>query len=142
VKRSLARFSMAAAITAAIALSACGGPMRPDELAGSVDTLTSAAAEGAVVARDVARDRTKTTFARVRARELGETVDHEAEKLSDATPQERIADEKTAAVKLATAISEVLGDIQTSPADRAAAAEAGRKLDDLSKRAQELSKSL
>jgi hypothetical protein len=142
VKRVLAGSWMAAAIAAAIALSACGDPMRPEELARSVDTLASAAAEGALIARDVARDRTKTTFARVRARELGETVDHEAEKLSDATPQERIADEKTAAVKLATAISEVLGEIQTSPADRAAAAEAGRKLDDLSKRAQELSKSL
>ena len=133
---------MAAAIAAAIALSACGGPMRPEELARSVDTLASAAAEGALVARDVARDRTKTTFARVRARELGETVDHEAEKLSDATPQEQIADEKATAVKLATAISEVLGDIQTSPADRDAAREAGGKLDDLNRRAEELSKSL
>jgi hypothetical protein len=133
---------MAAAIAAAIALSACGGPMRPEELARSVDTLASAASEGALIARDIARDRTKTTFARVRARELGETVDHEAEKLSDATPQQQIADEKAAAVNLATAISEALGDIQTSPADRDAAREAAGKLDDLNRRAEELSKGL
>jgi hypothetical protein len=116
--------------------------MRPEELARSVDTLTSAAAEGALVARDAARDRTKTTFVRARARELGESVDHEAEKLSDATPREGIADKKTAAVNLAKAISEALGEIQISPDDHDAAREAGGKLDHLSKRAEKLSKSL
>ena len=116
--------------------------MQPEELARSVDTLSSSAAEGGLLARDVARDRTKTTFARVRARELGEVVDHEAEKLSDATPQQGIGGEKLAAVQLAEAISQVLGKIQISPADRDVAREAERKLDDLSKRGQALSKSL
>jgi hypothetical protein len=116
--------------------------MRPEELARSVDTLASAAAEGGLIAADVARHRTKRTFVRVRTRELGETVDHEVEKLSDAKAREGIADEKLAAVELAERISELLGQIQASPDNGDVAAEAKRKLDDLSRRAGELSKSL
>jgi hypothetical protein len=125
-----------------LSLSACGGPMRPEELARSVDTLSSSAAEGALIARDVARDRTKDTFARARSRELGETVDHEAEKLSDATPREEIADEKTEAVSLAKDISDSLGDVRVSLGNSEAARKAAEELDDQSKRAQELAKGL
>jgi hypothetical protein len=101
---------LAAAFAAAVvfSLSGCGGPMQPEELGRSVDTLSSSASEGALIARDLARNRTKNTFARVRMRELGETVDHEAEKLSDATP----------------------------------AVQAAADLDDLSKRAEDLSNGL
>jgi hypothetical protein len=134
--------AVVAAVAVASALGACGGPMQPEELARSIDTLTSSAAEGRLVARDVARDRTKSTFARVHMRELGEEVDHEAEKLSDATPQQGIGDEKLAAVELAEQISQALGKIQVSPDDRDTAREAGRQLYDLSKRGEALSKSL
>jgi hypothetical protein len=78
----------------------------------------------------------------VRARELGETVDHEAEKLTDATPRPAIAAEKREAVNLAERISEALGQIQTAPQDRAGAAETARTLEQLSKRTDELSKGL
>jgi hypothetical protein len=131
-----------AAVAAASFLWGCGGPMRPDELGRSIDTLTSSAAEGSLIARDVARHRTKRTFVRARARELGETVDHEAEKLSDATAREAIAKDKNAAVSLAERISEALGQLQVSPADSSTAAEVKRKLDDLSKQGDELSKGL
>jgi hypothetical protein len=144
VKRCRAKASLAVAVAAALAfgLAACGGPMRPEELGRSVDTLASAAAEGGLIAADVGRHRTKRTFVRVRTRELGETVDHEVEKLSDAKAREGIADEKLAAVELAERISELLGQIQASPDNGDVAAEAKRKLDDLSRRAEELSKSL
>ena len=135
---------MAAALAAAVVfpLSGCGGPMRPEELARSVDTLSSSAAEGAVIARDLGRNRTKNTFVRARMRELGETVDHEAEKLSDATPQEAIKGKKTEAVKLAEDISNALGEVQVSIDNRDRATQAAADLDDLSKRAEDLSKSL
>ena len=116
--------------------------MQPEELGRSVDTLSSSAAEGALIARDLARNRTKNTFARVRTRELGETVDHEAEKLSDATPQESIKAKKLEAVKLAEDISDALGKVQVSIDNRARAAQAAGDLDDLSKQAQDLSKGL
>jgi hypothetical protein len=143
-RRRLTIEAMVAATAAiiALALGGCGGPMRPEELARSVDTLSSSAAEGSLIAHDVARGRTKTTFVRARTRELGEAVDHEAEKLSDATARAGIGSEKAAAVQLADEISQALVQIQTSPADRATARSAGQELDHLSKRAEELSKSL
>lgn len=133
---------MVSAVFLALMLVGCGGPMRPDELGRSIDTLASAASEGRLISADIARDRTKATFARVRARELGETVDHESEKLADATPRREIAGDMVAAIRLAQAISEALGEIQVFPGDRTAAVETERKLDDLSKRAEELSKGL
>jgi hypothetical protein len=141
VKRRLTVAAAVAAVAASI-LIACGGAMRPEELARSIDTLSSSAAEGSLLASDVARHRTKATFARARARELGEVVDHEAEKLSDATPRKGIRDEKLAAVNLADGISQALGQIQISPDDSDTALEAERKLEDLKKRGEALSKSL
>jgi hypothetical protein len=116
--------------------------MQPEELGRSIDTLASAASEGRLISADIARDRTKATFARVRARELGETVDHESEKLADATPRREIAGEMADAIRLAQEISDALGQVQVFPRDRAAAVQSERKLDDLSKRAEELSKGL
>jgi len=104
-----------AVLATAVLCGGCGGAMQPDELARSIGTLESAATEGALLAGDVARDRTKSTFARVHARELGETVDHEAEKLQDASADGRVAARKAAAVDLAGRISEALGTIQTAP---------------------------
>jgi hypothetical protein len=109
-----ARSTVLALLTAAVACAGCGGPMQPDELKRSIETLESAAAEGALVAHDVARDRTKATFARVHARDLGDTVEHEAEKLHDASAEGRVAVRKAAAVDLAGRISEALGQIQTT----------------------------
>jgi hypothetical protein len=144
LKRPFAKRLVGIVASAALVFgaAACGGAMRPEELGRSIDTLASAASEGRLISADIARDRTKRSFARVRARELGETVDHESEKLADATPRKEIAGEMTAAIRLAQAISEALGQIQVFPGDRTAAVETTRKLDDLSKRAEELSKGL
>ena len=123
-------------------LAACGGPMRSEELARSVDTLSSTAAEGELLARDVARDRTKATFARVHARELADVADHEAEKLSDATPSEGIGGEQARAVELADQISQALGRIRVSPSDEREGEVAARELGNLADRAAQLSESL
>ena len=103
------------ALLAAVVLAGCGGDMQPDELKRSIGTLESSAAEGALLADHVARDRTKATFARAHARDLGEAVDHEAEKLRDASAEGQVAVRKAAAVDLAGRISEALGQIQTAP---------------------------
>src|SRR3954468_9152550 len=94
-----------ALLAATVAGAGCGGAMQPDELSRSIGTLESAAAEGALLAGDVARDRTKASFARAHARELGETVEHEAEKLSDADADGVVAARKARAVALAGRIS-------------------------------------
>jgi hypothetical protein len=129
-------------VAVALAFSGCGGDMRPDELSRSIDTLISSAGEGRLIAEGVAEDRTKTTFVRVRTRELGETVDHESEKLSDATAEPGIAAEKRAAVALAEQISSVLGQLQVEPADEATAGAAERSFVRLSSRAERLQGSL
>jgi fructosamine-3-kinase len=120
----------------------CGGEMRADELGRSVGALGSAASEGGLLARGVVEDRTKTTFVRVRARELGETVEHEAEKLADASATGSILTSKRRAVGLAGDISQALGELQTEPADAATAAEVERTLDGLADDARRLAQEL
>jgi hypothetical protein len=127
---------------AALALAACGGPMRPEELARSIDTLSSTAAEGQLLSQDVARDRTKATFARAHARELADVADHEAEKLADATPSEGIGVEQARAIELANEIGQALGRVRVSPGDEMAGRIAARELKELAARAKRLSKSL
>jgi hypothetical protein len=131
------------AILLVLALGAgCGGEMRPEELARSVETLASAAAEGSLLADGAARDRTKATFVRAHARELGEVVDHEAEKLADATAAGAVAAAKARAVELAGRVGEALGELQTAPADRAGARAAGRALERLADQATRLAEAL
>jgi hypothetical protein len=133
---------IATTLVLAATLLACGGPMTPGELSRSVDTLSSTSAEGALLARDMARDRTKATFARVRARELADVADHEAEKLADATPSEGIDGRKAQAVQLAGDISQALGEITVHPGDEAINRAAAETLDGLADRTERLSKSL
>jgi hypothetical protein len=133
------------AVMIAVAASAlgCGGPMTPDELSRSIGTLESTAAEGAFLADDVADDRTKATFARVHARDLGDVVQHEAEKLNDADANRAdVAAAKKKAIDLADKVGTALGQIQTAPDDESGAATAGHQLSTLSKDAGKLAEGL
>jgi len=132
------------ALAGAVWLAGCGGPMTADELSRSIGTLESTAAEGALLADEVARDRTKATFARVHARELGETADHEAEKLSDAQAEADggVAPTKVKAVELADQISAALGRIQIAPHSETEGRSAEQTLNRLSKRAGQLADGL
>ena len=117
--------------------------MTPDELSRSIGTLESTAAEGSLLAKDVADDRTKATFARVHARDLSGVVDHEAEKLNDAAAnKENVAAAKTKAIDLADKIDTALGQIQVAPNDESGARQAETQLDKLSKQAGDLSAGL
>jgi hypothetical protein len=127
---------------AALGASGCGGDIQPDELSRSIDTLISSAGEGRLIAEGVAEDRTKTTFVRVRVRELSETVDHEGEKLNDASAAPDLAAEKRAAVALTDQISSSLGQLQLDPTDEATAEATERTLSRLASRAKELQESL
>jgi hypothetical protein len=120
----------------------CGGPMQPQELARSIQTLQSSAADGALLANGVARNRTKSTFVRVHSRELGEIVNHEAEKLSDAQAHGNVALRKSEAVDLASRISQSLGQLQVSPGDESGARSAERALRSQAQRASKLADSL
>ena len=51
-----------------------------------MESISSAAAEGGLLAQGVAEDRTRSTFTRVQSGDLAEQMTHEAEKLQDAFP--------------------------------------------------------
>ena len=129
-------------LAGALCVSGCGGPMQPEELARSIQTLESSAAEGALLADDVARDRTKATFARAHARELGETVIHEAEKLNDADAEADVAAAKARAIELADQISAELGRIQVAPNSETEGRSAEQSLTRLGERAGKLAEGL
>jgi hypothetical protein len=137
--------SITAVLIAGLAagLAGCGGPIQPDELARSIETLESTAAEGALLAQDVARDRTKATFVRVHARDLGDVAQHEAEKLSDAQADETdVASAKTDAIDLADRIGTALGQIQTAPGSESDGRTAAAALKRLSEDAKKLADGL
>jgi hypothetical protein len=101
----------------ALAWSGCG-KLSNDELNRGVESLSALAAQGQLVANGVARDATKTTYARAMARTLSEQAEHEAEKLADATIEEPgTADQRHAAVAVAEEISGLLSELQTYPGD-------------------------
>jgi fructosamine-3-kinase len=136
------RLTISALLAIALCVASCGGPMQSQELARSIQTLQSSAADGALLANGVARDRTKSTFVRVHSRELGEIVNHEAEKLSDASAHGNVAVRKSEAVDLASKISQSLGQLQVAPGDESGARSAEQQLRGQAKRASKLADSL
>ena len=136
------RLTTIVVVAAALLAIGCGGPMQAQELARSIQTLQSCAGDGVLLANGVARDRTKSTFVRVHARELGEIVQHEAEKLSDATAHGNVAVRKSQAVDLAGKISQTLSQLQTSPGDESGGRTAEQQLRNQAQRASRLADSL
>lgn len=120
--------SAAALAVIAVTLVFGCGDMSRDEMDRGIETIESIAAEGRLIAGQTAQDRIKTTFVRVRSRELTEEVDHQAEKLADATPAEGLARKRNDAVALSAKVSDALGTLQTFPEDEARAKEAEAQL--------------
>jgi hypothetical protein len=129
-------------VIAGASLSACGGPIQREELGRGIETLRSVAAEGSILARGVADNRTRSTFVRVQARTLGDDADHEAEKLTDAQAKPPLTDKKQKAVALAQRISSALGDLQTDPGDEQTGRTVEQQLNGLARQARDLGESL
>jgi hypothetical protein len=109
---------VAAAAIAFVLLAASGcGDLSRDELNRGVESLGALAAQGELVANGVARDATKSTYARVMARTLGGQAEHEAEKLADAEPSPEVREERDAAVRIAGELAELFSQLQTFPGD-------------------------
>jgi hypothetical protein len=126
-------------LAAALLAAGCGGEMKESELANSIETIETSAAEGSLIASHAYTDKTKTTFVRVRARELGEVLDHEQEKLNDANAEnDDVAADKERAIDLAAQASEQLGDLQAAPQNKPEAGEIGKRLRELADAAASL----
>jgi queuine/archaeosine tRNA-ribosyltransferase len=80
-----------------------------------------------LVADDLARGRTKTTFVRVHGSELSAQAEHEAEKLNDDPVAPNLHGRIQAAIKLASDIGGAIDHLRTSPQDQMQARVAQRK---------------
>lgn len=128
-----------AAVAAGLLGAGCGGEMKETELENSIRTIETSAAEGSLLASHAYTDKTKTTFVRVRARELGEALDHEQEKLNDADPENGdVAADKQRAIQIAAQASEHLGQLETAPQNKPEAGEIGKRLQELADAAESL----
>jgi hypothetical protein len=114
----MTRRAAVAILAAVLLLSAAGcGDLSRDELDRGVESLGALAAQGELVASGVARDATKTTYARVMARTLGDEAEHEAEKLADAEPSPEVRKERNAAVQIAGELADLFSELQSFPDD-------------------------
>jgi hypothetical protein len=133
----------AAVALCVLALGAAGcEPLGPDELQREVESIGSNAAEGAVLADQVAAQQTKRTFARVQARELSDAADHSAERLTDAHPAEGLVAKTERAITLADQVAEEIGTVEVAPDDAAASEAAAARLRALAAKAAGLAESL
>ncbi|MCA1689525.1 MAG: hypothetical protein LC720_03505 [Actinobacteria bacterium] len=111
----------------AASVAGCGREPR-HQVRVSIEQIASISAEGALMADDLARGRTKTTFVRVHGSELSAQAQHEAEKLNDAPVAPDLQGRIQAAIKLASDIGGAIDELRTSPQDRAQAREDQVKL--------------
>jgi hypothetical protein len=135
------RLAVLVSIGLAAPLTACGQATSTGVRAG-VKQLASISAEGALMADDVARRRSKVTFVRVHGAELSAQAEHEAEKLNDDPVAQKLKQPIAAAIKLSADISGAIDDLRVSPQNREQALESEQKLrhwsDEAGKLAEEL----
>jgi hypothetical protein len=92
-------------------------PLTTNELQHEAESIHSTAAEGALLADGVARQRTLSSFVRAHAKELADAADTSARKLHDATVPRSLRRATQRAIDLATRTSAVLGDLELSPSN-------------------------
>jgi hypothetical protein len=135
----------AAALAAALALGAapagCGRETNHDVRV-SIEQISSIASEGSLMADDLARGRTKTTYVRVHGEELSSQAEHEAEKLSDAPVDPALHERIDKAIGLSSEIGGAIDDMRVSPQDRQAAQQAQQDLRKWADEARKIAESI
>jgi len=121
----------------ALCTAGCGDLSRA-ELTRGVESLSALAAQGELVANGVARDATKTTYARVMAKTLGGEAEHEAEKLADAEPEPATRGDRNDAVAIAGRIANLFTELQTFPGDEQRGAHVEAELEEVQGQADAL----
>jgi len=123
------RRAIALAVAAAIAwpLAGCGRETNHDVRV-SIEQIASIGSEGSLMADDLARGRTKTTYVRVHGEELSSQAEHEAEKLNDAPVDPALHARIDKAIGLSSEISGAIDDMRVSPDDPQVARQAQQDL--------------
>jgi hypothetical protein len=136
LKRTLA--PTLCAVLLVLAAAGCGD-LSGQELNRGVESLGALAAQGGLIADGVARDATKSTYARVMAKTLGGEAEHEAEKLADAEPDPEVKAERDDAVALAGRIADLYSQLQTFPGEEAVGARVERRMREAKEEAEAIS---
>jgi hypothetical protein len=112
----------------------CGGSggLTQEELQKEAETVQSAAAEGALLASDVARDRTTEPFARIHSGVLAEQVKPATQALTHDHATGGLEAQRKQAAGKAKAVFDALEELHASPGDRAVARRVLRELEELS----------
>jgi hypothetical protein len=124
-----------AAVVIALFLAGCN-PLNDEELRRQVESFQSIAAEGSLLAHDVADDRTKATFVRVHADELASEADDGAQKLNDAPVSDELKPHVERAIGIATRASGALGDLAIAPGDESQGARLADELERIASQAE------
>jgi hypothetical protein len=102
-----------------LALGGCGGgTLGPHAFKKDVESIQSVAAEGALVARQVARGDATQTFVRVHTAELKRQASTLERKLSAARVPASLAGKRRRAVVVAAGVERDLGRLHGHPGDR------------------------
>jgi len=128
-------------VPGALGLSTCGQAHKPGVRAG-IEEIASISAEAALMADDLARGRTKTTFVRVHGAELSAQAQHEAEKLNDDPVARALKSPIEAAITLASDVGGAIDDMRVSPQDRRQGREDRAKLNRWALKARMLAETL
>jgi hypothetical protein len=121
-------------------VAACGGggELSADALKKEAESIQSFAAEGALLARDVADGKSTVPFTRVHARELADNAAKLEQTLASARPAPDVEARLARAVELAKRVAATLEELERSPGDAAAARRVQGELEDAAKQAEKL----
>ena len=133
----MGRWGLIPLVTAVLMASGCGRAGNHGVGQG-IRQIASIAAEGALMAEDVARGRSKATFVRTHGSELSAQALHEAEKLNDEPVQKGLRAPVEEAIKLAQDIGGAIEEMRVSPQDREQASEDQAKLEHWAKQAEQI----
>jgi len=95
-----------------------------------------------LIADDLVRNRTTTTFVRVHGDELSAQAQHEAEKLNDDSIPNDLKARAQAAIRLASEIGGAIDELRTSPQDHGQDRRDGAKLRQWSAEAYKMANSI
>jgi hypothetical protein len=121
-------------------IPACGGggELSAEQFKKQAESIQSFAAEGALLARDVADGKSTAPFARVHAGELAANAAKLEQTLTSAQPAPDIEAKLARAVELAERVAATLKELERAPGDSAAARLVQRELEAVAKQAEEL----
>jgi hypothetical protein len=129
-------FGGLAAAVIALSFAGCGnGPLARHGLDAKIEAARSLAAEGALLAEQVAHGETTTPYVRVHSGELTKQARSLDRSLANAHVQPGLADLRARASRLTGQVGGALDRLHSSPGDRALAAQLRERLD---RAAQEL----